>query len=82
MTRRQFRTMTRAIHLIAAAVAAFVVYAPAVVSADTARTVLAFVVIPLLSLSGLVVWQQARLRRLFKGSSAGTRTTAGAGRVG
>lgn len=65
ISQHRLRSLTRTIHLVAALVAVVAVYLP-VWSADTARLVLAAVVLPLLALSGLVLWQQARVRRILR----------------
>lgn len=66
MTPRQFRTAVRAVHLACGAAAALLVYVP-LIDAGTARLVLGAAVIPVLVLSGLALWHQAKLRRLFGG---------------
>ncbi len=68
MNGRQLRTALRGAHIVAGLVAGFLLYAVPMVSAETARTVLSFVIVPLLVLTGVAMWQQAKLRRVFKGS--------------
>lgn len=68
MSQRQVRTVLRATHLVAAASSAFLIYAAPVVAADIARTLLALLLVPVLALSGLAMWQQARLRRFMGGA--------------
>jgi thiosulfate reductase cytochrome b subunit len=59
----RIRTIVRWIHLSAAAIIGTSVYSPW--SSDPVfASVLKFAVFPLLGLTGLVLWQQARLRRL------------------
>ena len=65
MRPRQVRRVMRAVHLLAAIGSAFLVYAGPLVSANTARDVLAFAIVPALLVSGLVMWQQAALRKLL-----------------
>lgn len=68
---RSVRRLSRAIHLVLAALGGVAVYARPLLEATTARNVLAFVVFPLLALSGVVMWQQAALRRRFTGRRDG-----------
>ncbi len=62
------RTLSRALHLIGAGLIGTFVYAPASVS-DNLQPVIAFAVIPVLTASGLFLWQQARIRQLFRKTS-------------
>ena len=59
----RIRTIVRWIHLSAAALIGVSVYSPWAGDPVFAAA-LKFAVFPLLGLSGLVLWQQARLRRL------------------
>ena len=69
ITPKQTRRLMRLLHLAVAVVAGLVIYLP-LIPAETARLVLAVGVIPLLALSGVGLWQQARLRRLISGRPA------------
>jgi hypothetical protein len=60
---RQLRNNLRWTHLALGGVSAFVLYVP-LVSDELARFVLGFVVFPLLSLTGLWIWQQTNVRRM------------------
>lgn len=64
LAQSQLRKLLRAVHVIAAVVAALAVYVP-VIPADASRLVLAAVVVPLLALSGLLMAKQATIRRFF-----------------
>lgn len=66
MSMKRLRAGLRATHVVVAVVLAVCVYAVPLVSAQTARTVVA-VGIPLLALSGIGLWRQAALRRLMNG---------------
>lgn len=59
---RRQRLVSRWIHLVAAAVLGTYVYAP-VELVEPFRLWLQIVVIPLAGVSGLLLWQQARIRR-------------------
>jgi len=63
----RIRTIVRWIHLSAAALIGVSVYSPWA-SDPVFASVLKFAVFPLLGLTGLVLWQQARLRRLSDAS--------------
>lgn len=77
MNGRQLRTALRGAHVVIGLVAAFLIYAP-LASAETVRTFLAVGIIPALALTGVAMWQQAKLRKLFQRSggrgAAGPRT--------
>jgi hypothetical protein len=62
----QPRKAQRATHLLAALVLAAYIYAP--VDADLRGTV-RFIVLPVLALTGVAMWQAARIRRLRKVAS-------------
>lgn len=64
MTPRTARTLLRILHLLLGAALAMMVYAPATWT-DPLRLVLGTVVVPIVVLTGLAMWQQARLRRLL-----------------
>lgn len=76
MKPRHLRTTSRTIHLIVALVIGTYVYAPDHVT-DGMRPILMFVVIPLATLTGVFMWQQAAIRSFFAGSR---RDRAAAGR--
>jgi hypothetical protein len=59
------RTLSRALHLVGAGLIGTFVYAPPSVSAGM-QPVIAFVVIPVLAVSGLFIWQQARITRFLR----------------
>jgi hypothetical protein len=61
---RTLRDTSRMIHLIAAAVLLLHVYGPAGL-ASALRPALQLFVVPGMSLSGLVLWKQAQIRRLL-----------------
>ena len=63
MAPAQFRKVIRLVHLVIAAAAALALYVP-LVDAATARVALG-VAFPLLGLSGVALWRQAKLRKLL-----------------
>lgn len=82
MTPRRTRFLIRTLHLLLGATVGAVVYLPAG-WVEPWRPLLGFVVVPILVASGLALWQQARLRRLFGGAKrsrpASDRPSADAG---
>lgn len=67
----QQRKAQRAAHLLGACVLAVYAYAP--VGAELRDTV-RFVVLPVLVLTGVAMWQAARIRRLRRAASKGRST--------
>jgi hypothetical protein len=65
---RRIRTLMRTFHLTLSVAAGVLLYAQHAVSDSTARAGIAYVIFPLLFVSGGAMWQQARLRKLFRGS--------------
>lgn len=64
MSNKRIRTITRIIHLIGAALISAYLYTP--LGGEPAfMLVVRAVVVPLLGLTGLVLWQQARVLRLL-----------------
>lgn len=63
------RRLLRLVHLAGAGVVGTVVYAPDPV-ADALRPWAQVVVVPALTLTGVALWQQARLRRAWRGAVA------------
>ena len=76
---RQLRNNLRWTHLALGGASAFVLYVP-LVSDQAARIVLGFVVFPLLSITGLWIWQQANVRRFTARVSARLRGSAAGGK--
>lgn len=74
MTGRTLRTLSRALHLVGSALIGAFVYSPL---GDLAwfTALMQFGVIPLLALSGVVMWQQARVQRWLQ-PRAGRRPVA------
>lgn len=62
---RQVRTLSRAVHLLAAALLGVLIYAPTEV-AEPMLALTRFVVVPALGLTGLLLWKQAQLRSLTR----------------
>jgi hypothetical protein len=64
MTGRQIRTLTRGIHLIGGVLIAVYIYMPANGQSEFYRGFVQFVILPLISISGLVLWQLPRINKL------------------
>jgi len=62
VSNKQIRDLQRVTHLLAALVLVLYLYLP-VESVPLLTTVVQFVVLPLLALTGLLLWQWARLRK-------------------
>ncbi|MDX2162977.1 MAG: hypothetical protein SF162_16800 [bacterium] len=69
MSNKQFRNNMRIVHLLTAVVVGTFIYSPW--SADpTFAAAVRFIVLPLLSLTGLIMWQQARLGKWIRQRTA------------
>ncbi len=64
VSNKQIRDIQRVTHLVAALVLVLYVYIP-LGSAPLLTTVLQFAVLPLLAVTGMLMWQWTRLRKLF-----------------
>lgn len=58
------RVLVRAIHVLLGALVAMIVYLPTAWS-DPIRLAVGLVVVPAVVLTGIVLWQQGRIRRLL-----------------
>lgn len=76
MSNRNLRVVLRWIHLIGAGAIGTFVYSP-YGDDPIFRAAMQFIVIPVLSLTGIALWQQARLNKLLKRGGAKT-SAAGA----
>lgn len=65
ITGRTLRTLSRALHLVGSALIGAYVYSP-LGDLSWFTALMQFGVIPLLALSGLVMWQQARVLRWLR----------------
>lgn len=74
MSAKRLRDGLRLLHLVGSGFLGFVVYAP-IEEATGLRPVVQFVVFPLMALSGLWLWQQARVRRWLKVGAVAERAT-------
>jgi thiosulfate reductase cytochrome b subunit len=63
MTRRALRSLARAVHLVIALALATYLYVPLSVPTGPLRALLMYAGVPLATLSGLYLWQQARVHR-------------------
>jgi hypothetical protein len=68
---RQVRSLMRVVHLVLSVATGVLLYAHGAISDSVARNGIAYVIFPLLFLTGAVMWQQAALRRLLRKSRAG-----------
>jgi hypothetical protein len=75
MSGRTLRTVSRAIHLVGSALLGAYIYSPL---SDLAWFValMQFGVVPILAVSGLMMWQQARLLRWFRPSGTPIRAAS------
>ena len=64
MSNKNLRNVTRIIHLIAAATLGMYFYSP-IAGDETLRLIIQFVTLPSIVLTGLALWQQAYLNKLF-----------------
>ncbi|QBD78983.1 hypothetical protein EPA93_24560 [Ktedonosporobacter rubrisoli] len=71
VSNKQIRDIQRIVHLIAALVLLFYVYGP-LDGAPGLAPLLRFAVLPLLVVTGLLMWQWTRLRKLVTPSLRGT----------
>lgn len=78
---RQVRSLMRVIHLVLSVATGVLLYAHGAISDATARNGIAYVIFPLLFVTGGVMWQQAALRRVLRNARAG-KQAAEAERVG
>jgi thiosulfate reductase cytochrome b subunit len=69
MSNKQIRTITRWIHIIGGAMIAAFVYASPLRDSDTFTLLMQLVVIPLLIVSGVVMWQQPKILKWLRGRS-------------
>lgn len=67
LTGRQQRNVLRVVHLVLAAVLGVYLYSP-LGDVSVVRLSLQVVVFPLFVISGVWMWQQARVRRLLSGA--------------
>jgi len=76
---RQVRSLMRVVHLALSVATGFLLYAHGAVSDSMARNGIAFVIFPLLFITGGVMWQQAALRRLLRKRRTGKLALEGEG---
>lgn len=68
MSNKQLRDLLRILHLITGIIIGVYIYSPWGTD-PTFRMAVQFVVVPLVGLTGIAMWQQARLNKLLKGRS-------------
>lgn len=77
----RIRKLLRAFHLVLAVATGILLYARGSISDGTARNGLAFVIFPLLFVTGIAMWQQAALRRMVRGSRGASAAAEAPGRA-
>jgi hypothetical protein len=75
MSNKNLRRVIRLIHLIAAASLGLYLYSP-IAGDPTLGVIVRFVMIPIIVLTGIALWQQARLNKLINGSTRKPATNA------
>jgi hypothetical protein len=63
VSNNQWRKLFRIIHLVASGLLGVFVYA----EVEQFRPIIKFVVIPIIAITGLLMWQFTQIRKLFKG---------------
>jgi hypothetical protein len=74
MSNKQLRNTIRVVHLIAGVCIVALVYSEPLRASAAFLTLMQFVVIPVVAISGIAMWQQAFLSRLRRHSSANAST--------
>ncbi|MCU0480625.1 MAG: hypothetical protein MUE54_05360 [Anaerolineae bacterium] len=69
MSNKQIRQAVRILHIIGGSMITAYIYSYALSSSDIYRLVMQIIVTPALIISGIVLWQQPRILKLFKKSS-------------
>ena len=75
MSNKNLRRVIRLIHLIAASSLGLYFYSP-IAGDPTLGFMLRYVMIPMIVLTGIALWQQARLNKLLNGSTRKPATNA------
>ena len=75
MSNKNLRRVIRLIHLMGAASLGLYFYSP-IAGDPTLGFIIRFVMIPIIVLSGIALWQQARLNKLLNGSTRKPLTNA------
>lgn len=69
MSNKQLRNVLRVVHLVLAVVMAVLIYSPLRLD-STFAAVVQFIVVPVAGISGIVMWQQPAVVKLFNRRSA------------
>ncbi len=64
MSNKQLRNVLRVVHLVLAVVMAVLIYSPLRLD-NTFAAVVQFIVVPVAGISGIVMWQQPAVVKLF-----------------
>jgi hypothetical protein len=71
VSKKQQRDIQRVVHLVGAAVLVVYIYAP-LDSAPLVTALMQAVIVPVLGITGLLMWQGPRLRNLIQGRDSST----------
>jgi thiosulfate reductase cytochrome b subunit len=66
MSNRNLRTVLRVLHLLTAFVIVLYFYSP--LGSDAGFATIARIILPVLTLTGIAMWQQPALSKLFRGT--------------
>lgn len=66
MSNKRFRQVIRVGHIIEGVLIALFIYSPTLAANSTYTAVIQFVVFPAIAISGLLLWQQARVLKFMR----------------
>lgn len=69
MSNKQFRQVVRVGHIVEGALIAAFIYSPTLRASGAYTAIIQFVVLPLIILSGVLLWQQPRVMKWLRRSS-------------
>ncbi|MEO1290122.1 MAG: hypothetical protein AAFV93_20410 [Chloroflexota bacterium] len=70
MSNKQIRTISRYLHIVVGVMMILFIYIPELANNMLYANIVQFVAIPVVSISGILMWQQARIMKLFRKRSA------------
>ncbi|MEM9953780.1 MAG: hypothetical protein AAF846_19380 [Chloroflexota bacterium] len=70
MSNKQIRTISRYLHIIVGIMLILFIYIPELANNTLYSNIVQFVAIPVVGFSGILMWQQARIMKLFRKRSA------------
>ncbi|MEM6280715.1 MAG: hypothetical protein AAF787_00865 [Chloroflexota bacterium] len=68
MSNRRFRIIIRWLHIAGSGFFGAYLYSPTLATHSVFYAIVAYVIFPLMALSGIALWQQPKLMKLIKGS--------------